>query len=78
MTKIQKILKKHQEPTSYKKIFKSHNLPLYAVSEYLGCSYAYASQLLNGRLPITDRIKPKLDALVSELKAENVDADSRA
>ena len=40
--------------TTYKKIIKKHQVPLFVVAEHIGYSYAYTSHLLSGhvKMPI--------------------------
>jgi len=66
---IQEILNSNRKPTRYKTIIcEKYKIKAYSVAGYLGLSYPYTVNLLNGRCKLTAKVKSKLDALVAELK----------
>ena len=69
--KLKEITRLHQQDKnnlSYKEIFQKHNIPMIALSEYLGLCYSYTCNVIAGSRPMTQKIKTKLDALVEGLK----------
>lgn len=58
------------KPTKYKTILKKYGIPVSNIAPYLGLSYPYALNLLNGISRITPEVKEKLDAIVDRLESE--------
>ncbi len=57
------------KPVHYKEIFKKHNIPTGTVANYLGLTYPYTCNMLNGIYSITPAVKKKLKALSDQLEA---------
>jgi len=57
------------QPTRYKKIFKEHGISHGTVASYLGKSYSYVCNILNGTIQTPSKIKEKLQELVQQLES---------
>ena len=55
--------------TTYKKIIKTHQVPLFVVAEHLGYSYAYTSHLLSGHVKMPVDAAEKLKAFCKKLES---------
>jgi transcriptional regulator with XRE-family HTH domain len=51
-----------------KKFFKQYECPLGLVAAYVGLSYSYMSNILNGRMTPTPEVEEKLNKLADELR----------
>jgi len=56
------------KPHPTRAIFKKHNIPLSAVSQYLDLTYNYVSSILRGAISATPDIDAKLQKLADELQ----------
>ena len=65
---ISKFLPK-EHPT--KQIFKKHNVPLSAVSNFTGLTYNYVSSLLRGAITTTPQVDAKLHELAKIVQKES-------
>ena len=54
--------------TTFKKIIKKHEVPLFVVSELLGYSYAYTSHLLSGHVKMPPGAAEKLETFCRKLE----------
>jgi hypothetical protein len=59
------------KPTKYKAIFKRHNVSATTLANYLNRSYPHVCGCLNGYIKMPDKMKGKLDDLVSMLEGGN-------
>lgn len=66
--------KLHPKPTPFKAIFQQHHVPINAVAPYLGFTYSYTLNLINGVERMTPRVAEKLQALVEEIESEAANA----
>jgi len=69
--RLKEITRLHQQnknDLSYKEIFQKHNIPMIALSEYLGLCYSYTCNVIAGSRPMTPEIKAKLDSIVEGLE----------
>jgi len=57
------------QPTRYKKIFKEHEVSHGTVASYLGKSYSYVCNILNGTIKTPSKIKEKLQELAHQLES---------
>ena len=55
-------------PTKYVSRFNKHGLKKTDIANYLGYSYPYTCNLLNGVSRMTPNVRTKLDALLSKLE----------
>ena len=56
------------KPTHYKALFKAHGISVGTVANYLGRSYPYVCNVLNGLYRTPLAIEKKLQKLVSQLE----------
>jgi len=56
------------KPTTFKAIFKRHGVSVGTVANYLGLSYPYACNILNGQMRMTVDIEQKLQTLSDQLE----------
>ena len=61
-------------PSKYKVKLQKHGLPATAVAKYLGFSYPYTLNLLNGVSRISPVIDRKLQLLIKQLETQTVDS----
>ena len=54
--------------TKFKKIFKRHGISVATIANYLGLSYPYACNVLNGIYRMTPAIEKKLHKLANQLE----------
>jgi hypothetical protein len=57
-------------PHPTRKIFRRHGIPLSAVSQAVGKSYGYLSNILAGNQPATPEVDAKLRELAASLEEE--------
>jgi hypothetical protein len=54
--------------TTFKKIIKKHEVPLFVVSQLLGYTYSYTSHLLAGHVKMPESAAKKLEAFCKKLE----------
>lgn len=58
------------KPSPFKAILKSYNVPISHIAPFLGFTYPYTVNLINGVEKMTPAVAEKLQALVDELEVE--------
>ena len=54
-------------PTLYKRLFKAHGIKIGTIANYLGMSYPYVCNMLNGSYRMTKETELKLQKLIDQL-----------
>ena len=55
-------------PTIYKSLFKSHGISIATIANYLGRSYPYVCNVLNGTYRMPSVVEEKLQKLADQLQ----------
>jgi hypothetical protein len=71
-TKMINLSKFEPKPPKFKRVFKKHGISLGTIANYLGLSYPYVCNMLNGIYRMTPKVEMKLQKLVGQLEDENI------